>query len=727
MKCPEQITKYSRCTKCDSTECKYIHHFENTHDNKKSIPDEEDTFDNFSSIFNEVNDSIVHQVSYECDEVEKIYSTEIELKKPIDTVVNIASKNKDVIENNEGFANGQLSTTSLDNNDFSHIETLVPSNKVSDHNQMVNANKLAEKYIEIEKEYHHPLMLNKPAVKSNDTISPVKPKLLIEIISESAIASFEDHPEIDLNCNRASNDEKSLLEIITGYEKELINELNDGQIDEVHNVTAGLTTSSQTIADFDKELMNEINDVHKVGQEPEIIINYENELSAESMEKQTNEYHSEAQESEAHFKIIDGYGKELNVEHINNFHNKVQDSETSSENLTNYSKIDSVIQISSDTNEFEAIKEIAYQLEDLSVSNKNVILPIYEEKELLKNIKIFSEHNALALEAVRTDVSVALSENIIHTTPDTENDLSPTVRAEALSENEPPNNNDAPASSNDDDESVEYTTRIFTFSFKHKKNINVATKYQHNTTSIDKDSSECKDTIYDENKNCKIETSSSDESEAQIVDAEPVRQSVFGFFTSYNDFLLRMADRLESSRRLIQEMRATTNSIEEISSAIDVNESSEANNVPPESHDNIIDRLLNTTSPLFELSSAELDREISVLQDNSFNRVREIVENVYERRDEYNVQDNSNTPAIESIDLAEVEETYFNDVRSQLEEQKLMHAHHQEQGNGVTFYCENVEKLLLSDCESPDLIPPQEELEEAIDFYEEDSDDFPEH
>lgn len=239
------------------------------------------------------------------------------------------------------------------------------------------------------------------------------------------------------------------------------------------------------------------------------------------------------------------------------------------------------------------------------------------------------------------------------------------------------------------------------------------------------------------------EESESDESGPQMAVETP--NTMQKFLSKYNVFLETMGNRLNNLRVMTDQLRDSRAQIDEEYVQLDRPTTTESTAVKEENSDGklysdsetvecidltnrseIIDRLLVTKSPLFDLSAEDVNRQVDVLRENNFNSTAEMIERVYSQRDRYALEgehdeDNSTKDYYETFgdfiddDKAEalVDEN-FNMEMVDVDRPEALHylldfeetvMKERENGGRLTIYCENVDKLVVEDSRfTPDLV-----------------------
>lgn len=274
------------------------------------------------------------------------------------------------------------------------------------------------------------------------------------------------------------------------------------------------------------------------------------------------------------------------------------------------------------------------------------------------------------------------------------------------------------------------------------KSIHVASKYQELKT-LDQNIDEhfnitCLRSSIDEI--CTSDESESDENNPEMIESPDTMQK---FLSKYNIFLENMGSRLNHLREMTDQLGESRAHIDEEltqlgisrpttteSTAEDVEEILYAENsecIDLTNRSDLIDRLLVTKSPLFDLSAEDVNRQVDALRDNNFNSTAEMIERVYCQRDRYtlglendeeistkdyyetfgNFVDDDKAEAIngESFNMEEIAEIERPEALHYLLDFEEAQMKERENGGRLTIYCENVDKLVVEDSRfTPDLL-----------------------
>lgn len=124
---------------------------------------------------------------------------------------------------------------------------------------------------------------------------------------------------------------------------------------------------------------------------------------------------------------------------------------------------------------------------------------------------------------------------------------------------------------------------------------------------------------------------------------------------------------------------------------------------PDESRSTLIERLMVTKSPLFDLTAEEVNRQFEAVQENQFNKITEVVHRAYATRDEYDGMEPP-TKVVAPVDSTSTDnngETVSNINRNEK--------------HGITFYCESTEKLLVDNERfTPDFVEENDDVSSDI-------------
>lgn len=270
------------------------------------------------------------------------------------------------------------------------------------------------------------------------------------------------------------------------------------------------------------------------------------------------------------------------------------------------------------------------------------------------------------------------------------------------------------------------------------KPIPVALKYQELKT---------RDTNIDEHCNITFsgssieEISTSDESESDENDPQLTESSdtMQKFLSKYNVFLESMGSRLNHLREMTDQLRESRAQIDEELTQLRISRPttteptgeqeeeddleltlySDAENVECidlTNRSDLIDRLLVTKSPLFDLSAEDVNLQVDALRDNNFNSTAEMIDRVYCQRDRYARYDEENSikdyyetfgnfiddDKAEALEIVEIERPEASHYLLDFEEAQMKE---RENGGRLTIYCENVDKLVVEDSRfTPDLV-----------------------
>lgn len=330
-------------------------------------------------------------------------------------------------------------------------------------------------------------------------------------------------------------------------------------------------------------------------------------------------------------------------------------------------------------------------------------------------------------------VQNSLEERLLNDTSETINEQGNLHTNETLSEDSRMTNN---SQSNDD--IVTFTTHVFAFGNATpiaQHNVEVATKYQNLKTKLAKPDSDLNTAsiLYAQDPEPTILDESDDDAmDPDYLLASSVQdvQSISGFLNGYNEFLERMSSRLDHSRKLIEDLKMTkAKRDEELNLLMAQPQEREAKwkepenvfasnymnetrtEIPTDNKGELIERLLASKSPLFDLCAEEVNEQILALQDNKQNTLNEIVDKVYDQRDLYARDEWISDEPLDSVKYEEFstcieDETCDNLASIELAEKRFKSEVLQslceydaqlkeERRKGITFFCENVDKLLV--------------------------------
>lgn len=239
--------------------------------------------------------------------------------------------------------------------------------------------------------------------------------------------------------------------------------------------------------------------------------------------------------------------------------------------------------------------------------------------------------------------------------------------------------------------------------------------------------------------------SESDENDPQMTASESP-DTMEKFLSKYNIFLENMGTRLNHLRDMTDQLResraqideeftqlgisrpTTTESIDEEEEDAEQTLYSDAENVECIDHTNrsdLVDRLLVSKSPLFDLSAEDVNRQVDALRDNNFKSTAEMIDRVYCQRDRYDLEvehdeDHSIKDYYKAFgdfiddDKDQLDANFNMEEVADLEQPEALHylldfeeaqIKERENGGRLTIYCENVDKLVVEDSRfTPDFV-----------------------